>query len=257
MAPLPYSAQLGGKLRQMHRYTPTIYTGDCRDMLAELDDNSVDLILTDPPYQLGEFMQSRNAGVHRMRDNFLVSAGWDNGDRDSVHTLLEDVISESARVLKKRGALVMFLSTRLLSPVQEMADANKLYYKTTGVWHKTNPMPLNMNLHFVSSTELWVYYVAGGRTGTFNNDGKVVHNFVETSVTPKSQRAFGKHPTQKPVELMEHFVSLLSNPGELVVDPFLGSGTTAVAAHNLGRRVIGSEIDPKYAEITRKRCGLD
>lgn len=241
----------------MQRYTPSIYTGDCRDMLAELDDNSVDLILTDPPYQLGEFMKSRNAGVHRMRDNFLVSAGWDNGDRDSVYTLLGDVMAESARVLKKRGALVLFLSTRLLAPVQEMADANKLYYKTTGVWHKTNPMPLNMNLHFVSSTELWVYYVAGGRTGTFNNDGKVVHNFVETSVTPKSQRAHGKHPTQKPVELMEHFISLLSNPGELVVDPFLGSGTTAVAAQRLGRRVIGSELDPKYAEITRKRCGLD
>lgn len=126
MAPLPYNTRPAGRLRQMHRYTPTIHTGDCRDMLAELDDNSVDLILTDPPYQLGEFMKSRNAGVHRMRDNFLVSAGWDNDDCDSVYTLLGDVMAESARVLKKRGALVMFLSTRLLSPVQEMADANKL-----------------------------------------------------------------------------------------------------------------------------------
>ena len=108
-------------------------------MLAELDDNSVDLILTDPPYQLGEFMKSRNAGVHRMRDNFLVSAGWDNGDRDSVYTLLGDVMAESARVLKKRGALVLFLSTRLLAPVQEMADANKLYYKITGSGIRRTP----------------------------------------------------------------------------------------------------------------------
>lgn len=56
---------------------------------------------------------------------------------------------------------------------------------------------------------------------------------------------------------MEHIVSLLTNPGELVVDPFLGSGTTAVAAQRLGRRVIGSELDPRYADITRKRCGLN
>ena len=56
---------------------------------------------------------------------------------------------------------------------------------------------------------------------------------------------------------MEHFISLLTNPGELVVDPFLGSGTTAVAAQRLGRQVIGSELDPKYSDITRKRCGLD
>lgn len=58
MAPLPYNTRPAGRLRQMHRYTPTIHTGDCRDMLEQLDDNSVDLILTDPPYQLGEFLTS-------------------------------------------------------------------------------------------------------------------------------------------------------------------------------------------------------
>lgn len=143
-----------------------------------------------------------------------------------------------------------------MSTTYELAAANKLYYKTTGVWHKTNPMPLNMNLHFVPAVEFWVYCIADARTGTFNNEGKAIHNFVETAVTPKSQRAHGKHPTQKPIEVMEHFVSLLTNPGELVVDPFLGSGTTAVAAQNLGRRVIGSELNPEYAEMARKRCGL-
>lgn len=76
-----------------------------------------------------------------------------------------------------------------------------------------------MNLHFVNSTEAWGYFVYKAHTGTFNNNGKVLHDFVETAVTPSSERKYGEHPTQKPVALMGHFVSILSNEGDLVFDP--------------------------------------
>jgi site-specific DNA-methyltransferase (adenine-specific) len=134
-----------------------------------------------------------------------------------------------------------------------LAEEHGFYYKTVGVWHKTNPMPRNMNLHFVNSTECWMYFVNEGTTGTFNNANKVIHDYYETSVTPLKEKRFGGHPTQKPIDLMNHFVRLLSNPGDVVVDPFMGSGSTGVSCEVLGRNFLGIELEPKYYEITKKR----
>lgn len=108
----------------------------------------------------------------------------------------------------------------------KLATKHGFYYKTTGIWHKQNPMPRNMNLHFINSTEAWVYFVYKKHTGTFNNNGKAIHDFFETPVTPAGERRFGKHPTQKPVALLEQMVLLLSNEGDVVYDPFAGSGST-------------------------------
>ena len=123
-----------------------------------------------------------------------------------------------------------------------VAEKNGFYYKTTGIWHKLNLMPRNMNLHFVNSTEAWVYFTYKAGTGTFNNDGKVLHDFVETSVTPNSERKYGKHTTQKPEQLMEHFVSILSDENDIVLDPFMGSGSVGVAAVRLNRKFFWQKI---------------
>ena len=227
--------------------------GDCIELLKRIDDETADLVLTDPPYNIGEFMQARAAGIHRMRDNFFVTAGWDNDSVDGWRTLMDAFFKESARVLKKGGSLVVFMAVIKVGEIIEIAQRNGFYYKTTGTWHKTNPMPRNMNLHYINSTESWVYFVRGKKTGVFNNEGKALHDFIETSVTPKSERAFGKHPTQKPVALMEHFVKTLTNPGDLVIDPFMGSGTTGVACNALERNFVGFEINEEYYEISKKR----
>ena len=110
-----------------------------------------------------------------------------------------------------------------------------------------------MNLHFVNSTEAWIYFTYKTRTGTFNNDGKVIHDFIETSVTSNGERKYGKHPTQKPEGLMRHFVEVLSNKDDYVLDPFMGSGTTGVAAKRTGRNFIGIELDEKYFKISEER----
>lgn len=89
----------------------------------------------------------------------------------------------------------------------------------------------------------------GAKTGTFNNGGKALHDFFESPVAPRSEREFGKHPTQKPVELMAHFVRTLSNPGDVVLDPFMGSGSSGAAAARLGREFVGIEVDKGYFEI--------
>lgn len=237
--------------------TPDLRRGDCLESLRNMEPGSVDLILTDPPYNLGLFMQDREAGIMRMRDNYFGAAGWDDLEYDQWVDYMGQMFDESARVLRKGGAMVVFMAVIKVETIVRLAQEHGFYYKTTGTWHKLNPMPRNMNLHFINSTESWVYLIHGTRTGTFNNDGKAMHDFVETSVTPKSERAYGKHPTQKPLALMEHFVSTLTNPGDMVLDPFMGSGSAGVAAQNLGRRFTGIELDETYFDIACKRMGVE
>ncbi|WP_279401700.1 DNA-methyltransferase [Piscibacillus salipiscarius] len=134
-----------------------------------------------------------------------------------------------------------------------MASKHKFYYKTTGVWHKTNPMPRNMNLHFINSTEGWIYFVNKGKTGTFNNKGKAIHDFIETSVIRGNEKKYGIHPTQKPEVLFEHFVNLLSNENDVILDPFMGSGTAGIVSKRLNRNFVGCEIDKEYFKIATNR----
>lgn len=114
-------------------------------------------------------------------------------------------------------------------------------------------MPRNMNLHFVNSTESWIYFTYKTKTGTFNNNGKVLHDFIETSVTSNSEKKYGKHPTQKPEALMEHFVKVLSNENDTILDPFMGSGSVGVSAVKNNRNFVGIELDENYFNIATSR----
>lgn len=234
-----------------------LINGDCLDSMASIESGSIDLLLTDPPYNLGLFMKGRGAGLGRMRDNFFVSAGWDDLEPDDWAESMDRFFKEAARIVRKRGALVVFMSVIRLETLIRLAEGHGFYYKTTGTWHKTNPMPRNMSLHFINSTESWVYFVAGAKTGTFNNEGRALHDFCETAVTPQSERVFGKHPTQKPLELMDFFVRTLTDEGDTVLDPFMGSGSAGVSAKRLGRRFMGIELDEGYFGIAARRLGVD
>ena len=160
---------------------------------------------------------------------------------------------ESSRVLKKRGAILLFMSLIKIETIIKLATKYKFYYKTTGIWHKTNPMPRNMNIHFVNSTEAWIYFIKDHTSGTFNNEGKIEHDFIETSLTTGKEKKKGKHPTQKPIKIIEHFIKLLSNKDEVVLDPFMGSGTTGKMALLNNRKFIGIEKDAGYFEIAKQR----
>jgi len=230
-----------------------LYNENCMRAMKRLTNGSIDLILTDPPYNLGNFMKDRDTNLKKMRDNFFGAAGWDDLSFEEWEKSMDDFFEESARVLKKGGAMLVFMSVIKVETLIRIAERHGLYYKTTGIWHKLNPMPRNMNLHFVNSTEAWVYFTYKKKTGTFNNDGKVLHDFFETSVTANGERKYGKHPTQKPVQLMGHFIQVLSNEGEMVLDPFMGSGSTGVAAKKNNRDFTGVEINENYFQIATRR----
>lgn len=233
-----------------------LINGDCLLSMDLIPDDSVDLLLTDPPYNLGLFMQQRSTNLKQMRDNYFGAAGWDNLSPQDWEESMDAFFGAAARVVRKGGAVIVFMAVIKLETLIALAQKHGFYYKTTGAWHKLNPMPRNMNLHFVNSMESWVYFINGAKTGTFNNDGKVLHDFFESSVTPKSEKRYGKHPTQKPVELMDYFIKTLTNPGDLVLDPFMGSGSAGVSALGLKRKFIGIELNEEYFDIATRRMGF-
>lgn len=230
-----------------------LYNDDCIKAMKHIPTNSIDLILTDPPYNLGVFMKNRDTNLKKMRTNFFGAAGWDDLSFEEWEKCMDSFFEESARLLKKGGTMLVFMAIIKIETLTRLAEKHGFYYKTTGIWHKSNPMPRNMNLHFINSTESWVYFTIGKKTGTFNNDGKALHDFFETSVVTNGERKAGKHPTQKPIALIEHFLTVLSNENDMVLDPFMGSGSTGVAAKRHNRNFIGIELDENYFQICTKR----
>lgn len=230
-----------------------IALGDAITKLQNLPDKCVDLIITDPPYNLGLFMKKRGTNMNKLREGHFAASGWDDLDFNEWTRQMNILFQECHRVLKKKGNLIMFMSIIKVETLINLGQENGFYYKTVGVWHKTNPLPRNMNLQFINSTETWIYMVNDGTTGTFNNEGKAIHDFVETTTISNKERKFGKHPTQKPIGLLSHFIEILSNENDTVLDPFMGSGSTGVSCKKLKRKFIGIELNEKYYKLSEDR----
>ena len=230
-----------------------LFNDDCLKKMKSIKDRSIDLILTDPPYNLGNFMRNRQTNLKKMRKNFFGDAGWDDLEYEVWISKFRSFFEESSRIIKSGGSLVIFMAIIKVESIINIAEDFGFYYKTTGIWHKLNPMPRNMNLHFVNSTETWIYFTYKEKTGKFNNDGKLLHDFIETPITQKKEKKFGNHPTQKPISLMEFFINILSDENDTILDPFMGSGTVGVASKKLNRKFIGIEKSKKYYLISKKR----
>lgn len=230
-----------------------VANGDCLTKMSAIPDHSIDLILTDPPYNLGLFMKKRGTNLKKLRSNHFSAQGWDDLEFDEWTKQMDIFLKECNRVLKKRGNLIIFMSVIKAETLISIAERNHFYYKTIGIWHKTNPMPRNMNLHFINSTESWIYFVNEATTGVFNNGGKPIHDFIETATISAKEHKQGNHPTQKPVALMKHFIEILSNPDGIILDPFMGSGSTGVACVGSNRMFLGIELSEEYFKNASKR----
>jgi DNA modification methylase len=226
---------------------------NCSSYLKQIKTESISLILTDPPYNLGLFMKNRDTNIGAMRKNHFAISGWDNLSIKKWEENMQNFFYEANRVLVKKGNLLLFMSLIKIETIVRLAEKAGLYYKTTGIWHKTNPMPRNKDLHFINSTESWVHFTSKSKTGIFNNNKKALHDFIESSNINRSERKEGIHPTQKPIKILSFFVEVLSNKNDLVLDPFMGSGSTGVAALAKKRNFIGVEINSNYFKIAKKR----
>jgi site-specific DNA-methyltransferase (adenine-specific) len=224
----------------------TLWLGDSRGLLARLPDASVDLICTDPPYNLGTYSTGNIAMSWRKDFNNDVAA-WDQRPFEPAAWL-----PELRRVLKPTGTLFAFTSYNLLGRWHEAFDPVFDTFQFV-VWHKTNPPPKLRRAGFLNSCELIVACWDQGHTWNFGRQ-RDMHNFIEAPICAGRERVKDPvHPTQKPLRVVRQLIEWGSRPGDLVLDPFMGVGSTGVAARELGRRFVGIELEAAYLDAARRR----
>jgi DNA modification methylase len=178
--------------------------------------------------------------------------GVDFGQWDKVFNIT-DWIGKYLSILKNNGSIILFCSYRNISEIIHELEKHNMVVKDFIEWKKSNPMPRNINRRYVQDTEFAVWAVKKNSKWVFNKPKETpyLRSCFTTSTVSGKERTH--HPTQKSLELMNHLIKVHTNPNELILDPFMGSGTTGVAALKNNRRFIGIEINPDYFEISKKR----
>ena len=224
-----------------------VYQGDSRILLKELADNSVDLILTDPPYNVG--MHATDIALKDRTDINLRIADWDNQPFEP-----SEWAGEFIRVLKKTGNIFVFTGHNLFGKWYDALDP-QFDKSNFFVWCKSNTPFQVFKVSFRSSAEL--VFCAWNKGHTWNyQEHNEMRNYMETPMCMGTERLKEPHhPTQKPVKVMERLVKIASNPGDVVLDPFMGVGSTGVAAVGLDRKFIGMELDEAYFNAAKYRIG--
>jgi DNA modification methylase len=220
--------------------------GDSSEYIKRIPDHSIDLILTDPPYNLGRY-STGNIKMSWRKDFNNDVAEWDTPIFNPA-----DWLEEFVRILKPTGNIFAFTSYNLLGQWHQAFDPVFDTFQFIA-WHKTNPPPKLRRAGFLNSCELIICAWNKGHTWNFTRQ-KDMHNFIESPICMGRERVKNPvHPTQKPVKVLSHLIKLATKPGDLVLDPFMGVGSTGVAALQLGRRFTGIEIDPAYFKAASKR----
>jgi DNA modification methylase len=160
-------------------------------------------------------------------------------------------LSEATRVLKKGGHFIIFNDWENMSEISSELKKLKVKVKCLGHWQKTNPQPAEWKRRFVTGREYFLHAIKNGKY-TFNVD-KLNKGVFEMGLTKGSEKKLGKHPNQKPLNLMEQLIKIVTNEGDIVLDCFAGSGSTNLACKNTNRSCIGMELDKTFSELARRR----
>ena len=212
--------------------------------MKEIPDKSIDLIITDPPYEKkgggydrgGGIFGSKNLKYHSELDGNKLLKGIDNACLD-----------EMVRVMKKVNIYIWCNKIQLRQYIDFFEDLGCSTELLT--WHKTNPVP-TCNNKYLSDTEYLLFFREKGVKvfGSYSTKKKYY-----ITPTNKNDKKLYSHPTIKPLDIIQNITINSSEEGATVLDPFMGSGTTGVACLNTGRKFIGIEIDKDYFEIAKKR----
>jgi modification methylase len=242
-----------------------IILGDCIAEMAKLPARSVDLVFADPPYNLqlgGDLLRPDNSKVDAVDDDWDRFASFAEYDRFTRAWL-----AEAQRVLKDEGALWVIGSYHNIFRVGAALQDLGFWILNDVVWRKTNPMPNFKGTRFANAHEtlIWAAKSRGARRYTFNYDAmKLANDDIQMRSDWSLALATGEerikdaagakaHPTQKPEALLHRVILATTRPGDVILDPFFGTGTTGSVAKRLGRRFIGIEQNPGYLSLARSR----
>ena len=241
-----------------------ILDGDCIEQMQSLPENSVDLIFADPPYNLqlkGELHRPDNSRVDAVDDEWDQFSSFAKYDR-----FTRDWLAAARRILKPHGAIWVIGSYHNIFRVGTALQDAGFWILNDVIWRKTNPMPnfRGKRLTNAHETMIWASKAEGAKY-TFNYEAlKAMNDDVQMRsdwTMPictgherlKDANGDKAHPTQKPEALLHRILIGTTNPGDVVLDPFFGTGTTGAVAKMLGRRYIGIEREAAYREVATKR----
>ena len=237
--------------------TNKITAGDCLKIMRQIPSESVDLLVTDPPYNVSQDgkvdcgLYKDDNGQERYARVLKDFGEWDKFTPQDFWAFTEAWLNQAVRIMKPNAWGYIFFTAGKIGMLHKLYRDLGLFRKNTLTWCKINPAPAIRQDNWVSATEILSVFCKG-RVGIKNFLGqREMRNYI---VTP-SKTVYGesRHPTEKPVEVVSRLIRASSSKNEIVLDPFLGSGTTAIAAIGLGRRFIGIEQDVKYIEMAKKR----
>src|SRR5215213_7890442 len=242
----------------------SILQGDCIAEMARLPDKSVDMIFADPPYnlQLGGDLYRPEGGRVDAVDN-----DWDKFDSLAVYDdFTRDWLHEARRILKDDGTIWVIGSYHNIYRVGSLLQDAEFWILNDIVWRKSNPMPNFRGTRFTNAHETLLWCAKDERARyTFNyramkalNEDLQMRSDWLMPICSGSERVKGDdgakaHPTQKPEALLYRILLACTKPGDVVLDPFFGTGTTGAVARRLGRRWIGIERDKGYVEVANER----
>lgn len=236
----------------------TLYQADCLDVLTRLPAESADVIFADPPY----FLSNGGITCHAGRMVSVNKGKWDRSRGfEGNYRFTRAWLAACQRVLKRNGTIWISGTSHIIHMVGCCLD--EIGYKILNdiTWVKPNPPPNLSCRYFTHATETIIW---AGRDRKcrhrFNyklmrrlNGGKQMTSVWVIEAPRRDEKVFGKHPTQKPLALLERIIVSCTNEHDVVLDPFSGSGTTGIAAARLNRAYIGIEIDRAYIELSIKR----
>lgn len=240
----------------------TLVHGDSLELMRQIPGESVDLVFADPPYFLSNGGTTCSGGERVAVDK----GGWDESrGLDADHAFQRAWLAECQRVLKPSGTLWASGTHHCIFSVGFAAQQLRYHVLNLVTWFKPNASP-NLSCRMLTHSSELVMWAAPAehepQLHTFHydvlraeNDGKQLRDVWEIPVTPPSEKIHGEHPTSKPLTLLRRIMKTAANAGDLVLDPFNGSGTTGVAAIEAGCRYLGIDINADYLDLTARRIG--
>jgi site-specific DNA-methyltransferase (adenine-specific) len=243
---------------QDSKHSIKIYQGDCVEILEKFRPESVDLVFADPPY----FLSNNGITCHAGRMVSVNKGEWDRSrGADSNHEFNRGWLAACQRVLKPDGTIWVSGTSHVIHSVGFAMQQLEFKLLNDISWVKPNPPPNLSCRYFTHATETIIWAAKNKKSRhTFQyklmkeiNGGKQMKSMWEILPPSRDEKRFGKHPTQKPVELLERILLASSNRGDVVLDPFMGSGSTAIAACRLSRRVLGVDSAQEWTWLAVQR----